>query len=132
VIVTLAEWSTAGPESVEVLRGVSFEFHPDASALAERLREAGRLVVGEVRQGVSIETTSFVGSLALGPIQLRIRPKLRGASLLTLLRYAYGLRHLDLLPAASAAVDHCGFEDLLLFQLVAEVTELISRGLLRS
>lgn len=121
----------AGPESVEALRGLSFEGHPDAWALAERLRETGRLVVGEVRQGVSIETTSFVGSLALGPIHLRIRPKLRGAPLLTLLRYAYGLRHLDLLPAAGAAINDCGFEDLLLFQLAAEVTELVSRGLLR-
>ena len=92
----------------------------------------GAWSVTEVRQGLRIETTSFVGSLALGPIQLRIQPKLRGAPLLTLLRYAYGLRHLDILPIAGAAVDRCGFEDLLLFQLAAEVTELVSRGLHRS
>ena len=130
--ISVSEQLTADPESVEVPRGISFERHPDAWELAERSGDTGRLVVREIRQGISIETTSFVGALALGPIQLRIRPKLRGAPLLTLLRYAYGLRHLDLFPAAGTAIDHCGFEDLLLFQFAAEVTELISRGLLRS
>ena len=59
-------------------------------------------------------------------------PKLRGSSLLGLLRYAYGFRRLNLISETSHFSESCGFEDLLVHQLNSEVQELLSRGLQRS
>src|SRR5262249_20231066 len=56
----------------------------------------------------------------------------KGASLLSLLRYTYGFRRLNLISDSTHLVDQCGFEDLLIGQLNAEVQELISRGMLRA
>jgi 5-methylcytosine-specific restriction enzyme subunit McrC len=131
-VVTLREWSVADPESHATLAGLSFDQDAPARALAERLARLGAVTVTEIRQGLRIESESFVGSVTLGPIQLRIQPKIRGAPLLTLVRYAYGLRSLELLPAGEAAIGSCGFEDLLLFQLAAEVRQLVARGLHRA
>jgi 5-methylcytosine-specific restriction enzyme subunit McrC len=130
-IVALPEWSTADPQTREELAGLSFEGDEAARRLAIALAERGCLNVIETRHGLRIESTSYVGSLVLGPVQLRIQPKIRGAPLLALLRYAYGLRNLDLLPPDEAAIGYCGFQDLLLFQLAAEVRHLVSRGLHR-
>ena len=65
-------------------------------------------------------------------LNLTILPKIKGTSLLSLLRYAYGFRRLNLISDSTHLVDQWGFEDLLISQLNAEVQELISRGLLRA
>src|SRR6266545_1454449 len=53
-------------------------------------------------------------------------------SLLNLLRYAYGFRRLHLLPEAAQRLDESAFANLLVCQLVAEVGELVARGLHRA
>ena len=51
--------------------------------------------------------------------------------LLRLLRYAYGLRNLDIFAGVEYASEDQAFQELLINQLVAEVNELIARGLQR-
>jgi len=61
-----------------------------------------------------------------------VLPKLRGSSMLGLLRYAYGFRRLNLISDTTHFSEPCSFEDLLVAQLNTEVQELLSRGLQRS
>ncbi len=128
--IALTEWSVASPESVPELANLDLG---DAKArqLAEALARSGKLTVLELRRGLRIETTSFVGSLRIGPIQLSIQPKLQGLPLLNLLRYAYGLRNLELFSSQKQEAHPDAFQDLLCHQLAAEAEELLSRGLHR-
>jgi 5-methylcytosine-specific restriction enzyme subunit McrC len=89
------------------------------------------LSVVELRNGLSVRSTSFVGRVELGSLAVTIVPKITGMRLLTLLRYAYGLRNLDLSSAVDYHAEDAGFVDLLLSQLAAEARELLSRGLCR-
>jgi len=131
VNVELQEWQTATPASHSQLRGLSFDNTPGAQALAGRLAKHQRLVISERRDGLTIETNSFVGAITVGPVRISIGPKLQGSTMLRLLRYAYGLRNLDLHSEQKGAVAQACFQDLLLYQLAAEVGELLARGLHR-
>ena len=124
------EWRTYTPESVPTLAGRDLG---DATArrLAAELAVAGRLKVLELRDGLQVETTSYVGTVRLGNLQLTIQPKLQGLPLVNLLRYAYGLRDLKLFEALPQGVAGVAFHDLLIHQLAAEVSELLARGLHR-
>ncbi|WP_287097832.1 hypothetical protein [Mesorhizobium sp.] len=59
-------------------------------ALARKLRESGRLSVNETRQGLEVATTSWVGRIVLGGVEISIQPKIKAAPLVQLLRYAFG------------------------------------------
>jgi 5-methylcytosine-specific restriction enzyme subunit McrC len=83
----------------------------------------------ELKAGLEISATSFVGRVRVGDLSITVLPKLKPISLLRLLRYAYGFRRLELISDADQFVEQCGFEDLLVSQLNAEVQELLSRGL---
>ena len=124
------EWRTYTPEVAPTLAGRDLG---DATArrLAADLAVAGRLKVLELRDGLQVETTSYVGRVRLGNLQLTIQPKLQGLPLINLLRYAYGLRDLKLFEALPQGVTGVAFHDLLIHQLAAEVSELLARGLHR-
>ena len=90
------------------------------------------LTISELRAGLAIQSYSFVGRVRLDDLTITIIPKLKHSSLLNLLRYAYGFRRLRLLTESSHWFEDTGFQDLLVAQLNAEVTELMARGLHRS
>lgn len=75
--------------------------------------------------------TSFVGRIRVGDLLVVIEPKINKLPLMRLLRYAYGLRDLRLFNEAGAAIESDSFQDLLIWQLLAETRELIARGLHR-
>ena len=124
------EWCTYTPESEPMLAGRDLG---DATArqLAVGLASAGRLTVLELRDGLQVETTSYVGTVKLGDLHLTVQPKLQGLPLLKLLRYAYGLRDLKVFESLPQGVAGVAFQDLLILQLTAEVEELLARGLHR-
>jgi len=130
--VTLKEWQTLRPDRGSQLAGVEFADEKDRF-LAERLTSDGRIGILQMARGLELRTTSFVGRLCLGGIEITIQPKLTGMPLLSLLRYAYGLRHLDLYHQERVAysVEHWNFQDLLIRQLAAEADEIVGRGLHR-
>ena len=125
----LSEWSAAHPDTCEKLRGLALP--PELKPVLDEFARTNRLTIVELARGVQITTTSWIGRLDLGVMTLTIAPKINGIPLATLLRYAYGLRDLELQAAAlhSAAVG--GLQDLLVLQLVTEARELIARGLHR-
>jgi len=90
------------------------------------------LEVLELRNGLTVRSTSFVGRVRLGEIDVTVVPKLPSDSLLKLLRYAYGLRDLRLLPSTTHTTQALGLQDILVWQLIEEAKELLARGLRRA
>ncbi|MBC8871688.1 MAG: restriction endonuclease [Planctomycetes bacterium] len=131
VDVTISEWEELVPASGTALEGVFLPADPGVRQLADQLAKRGMLQVEELRTGLRLRSTSFVGRVTIGNLQVTVQPKLQGLPLLNLLRYAYRLRHLKFLPAASYGTQFNTFQDILVYQLASEATELVSRGLAR-
>ena len=129
--IELEEWQTIRPEPGTELAGLSFGDDEAARLLAESLSRAGRLEITELRTGIAISASSFVGRVQIGPLRITVKPKIDALPLLGLLRYAYGLRDLNLHADIDFYTKQHGFSDLLVWQLMAEVTELVTRGLHR-
>jgi 5-methylcytosine-specific restriction enzyme subunit McrC len=129
--ICLSEWEYYKPEPGTPLEGFSFGDDSAARTLVNQLAESGRLEIVELAAGLAIRSFSFVGSVQVGSLRITVQPKLTGAPLMDLLRYAYSLRRLDLYPHASSSLETFSFQDLLIHQLVNEVAELVARGLHR-
>jgi len=130
--ITLSEWDTKGPDDCADLAGRFLDSSPGTRRVVERLTESNLLCLTELRRGLTVRAFSHVGRIRVGDLNITVLPKIKGASLLSLVRYAYGFRRLNLISDSTHLVDQCGFQDLLISQLNAEVQELISRGLFRS
>jgi 5-methylcytosine-specific restriction enzyme subunit McrC len=129
--VNLMEWQTKEPILGSGLEGVVLAGNPAAQRLAEALTKSGCIEILELARGLELRASSFVGRFALGGLMVTIRPKIPGTPLMSLLRYAYRLRHLDLFAEVGYAASLASFEDLLIHQLAAEASELLARGLHR-
>ncbi len=131
ILVDLQEWSqrTATDKGSPLAR--IFLEDADARILAQKLTSSGMLDIRELREGLSILSTSYVGRIALGNLLITVQPKITGMSLVRLLRYAYGLRDLYIATLAGYESEQWAFQDILIAQLVAEVSELLARGLHR-
>lgn len=116
----MSEWETLPPQTGSGLEGRALSGSADR-ALAMELAKSGLLEVTELRAGLMVRSFSHVGRVRLGDIDITVRPKLDSASLLNLLRYAYGFRKLKLLAATDQHFDRSGLADLLVHQLNAEV-----------
>jgi 5-methylcytosine-specific restriction enzyme subunit McrC len=129
--VDLGEWESCAPEPGTQLFGRFLEEDSGVRRLASQLSTAGMLDIVELRRGLSLRATSFVGRVRLGDLQITIRPKIPVMCLLRLFQYAYGLRHLKLFSLVGYSAESQTFQDLLIPQLAAEASELLSRGLHR-
>jgi 5-methylcytosine-specific restriction enzyme subunit McrC len=109
----------------------SLAAYPAARRLAEELTKTRRMAVLELASGLELRATSFVGRFLLGELTVTVQPKIPDAPLLSLFRYAYGLRQLDLYGIADFATSQWSFQDLLIQQLAAEASELLERGIHR-
>ncbi len=128
--IDITEWETVDFDNDVRLLNRTLVDNPSRQ-LAEQLAKSKRVEITELARGLRIAATSFVGRIQVGDIVLSIRPKLVGMPLLRLVRYAYGLRHLDLYDTSKHSTSALGFQELLALQLIAEVEELLSRGLHR-
>ena len=130
--ITLSEWETQGPDNCVDLVGRFLDASHSTHRIIERLSNSNLLGLTELRHGLEIKAFAHVGRIRVGDLNITILPKIKGTSLLSLVRYAFGFRRLKLISDSTHLVDQCGFEDLLISQLNAEVHELISRGLFRA
>src|SRR5687768_10870585 len=110
--VQLDEWQTATPDTHPRLRGLTLAAAGD-QALVELLNTRQIVRIKELRNGLEIATNSFVGSLALGSLSLRIQPKLHPNSFNALVGYALGLPDVELLPEHAVHLTLPAFQDLL-------------------
>ncbi len=128
----LKEWeSLSASEPGSRLAGMFLEDNDEVKNVASVLSKTGMVSILELREGLSIGASSYVGRITLGNVQITIHPKISGAPFIHLLRYAYDLRDLTLMNEAGYNVEDQAFQDLLIHQLVAEVSELVARGLHR-
>jgi len=74
---------------------------PSVLDLARRLTETGVLEILELRNGLTVRSSSFVGRFRLGEIDITVVPKLPSDALLKLLRVHLWLRDLRLLPSTT-------------------------------
>jgi hypothetical protein len=87
--VNLREWETRRPEPDSVLYQQSLSAYPAGRRLAEELTKTGQMEVFELTRGLELHATSFVGRFLLGAVTVTVHPKILGAPLLNLFRYAY-------------------------------------------
>jgi len=132
IAVQLAEWQTVSPGPGSPTQSVSLGTDPSVLDLARDLTETGILEILELRNGLTVRSTSFVGKVRLGSIEITVVPKLPSDAILKLLRYAYRLRDLRLLPSTMHTTQARGFQDILVWQLIEEAKELLARGLRRA
>lgn len=128
--VRLTEWQELGPD-VTPLRGLTLVDH-SSRMLAEQLTRKGILEVEELRAGVRVRARAHVGRVLVDPLVVTVEPKVGGADLLELVRYAYSLPPLH----QSGVVDVSGastlLQDLIVAQLLGEARTLIRRGLAKA
>lgn len=126
---TLYEWETQRSERDNSLAGRYLD--EAGRRLAEQLKQYGCMEVLELSRGLEIRATSFIGRITLGDLTITVRPKIRGAPFLNLLRYSYQLRDLHLYEEAAYDPTELAFQDLLVRQLTQEIRELLVRGIHR-
>ena len=131
-VVRLAEWQVVSPTNGSPTENLDLGEDTSARDLAHRLSESRMLEVQELRAGLCVRSTSYVGRVRLGEVEITVVPKLRSETLLALLRYAYGLRNLHLSSPTTHTTQAHGFQDILVRQLVEEAEELLARGLGRA
>ena len=130
--VRLREWEAWAPQPAGEGWEVFLGDEGPAQETAWRLTREGRLSVVETRHGLSIESTSHVGRVRLGPVTITVRPKLHGLPLWNLMRFAFDLRALHRFEDAGYEAEPEAFQDVVIARLVDEATQLISRGLHRT
>jgi 5-methylcytosine-specific restriction enzyme subunit McrC len=130
--ITLSEWETLTPADCPTLADRFLDDSVECRRVVDALNKSRMLRLTELKKGIEISAFSHVGRIRVGDLSITVLPKLKSASLLRLLRYAFGFRRLELISDSTHLVEQCGFEDLLISQLNAEAQELISRGLQRA
>jgi 5-methylcytosine-specific restriction enzyme subunit McrC len=129
MLIELTEWDRAAADRYPVLTDQSLIERTLANPMLETLRD--RIRISHTHSGLEIVSASYVGRIDIGSLRIAIRPKLPMMPLARLLRYAYGLRDLTTLKETHAPTVTYGLHDLLIAMLIAEVEELIKRGLAR-
>jgi 5-methylcytosine-specific restriction enzyme subunit McrC len=123
--VDLIEWQT---REVGSLEGLELNFDKRAELIASELASSDKLEILQLKKGIQIRATSWVGRITLGDLTITVRPKINGVPLLNLLRYAYSLRDLHtFMPTAFEARTNA-FQDLIVEQLANEGAELLARA----
>lgn len=130
-VIHLAEWQTADPSNTPDLIDVRLVDRPEVRAATESLNSSRMITIRELRAGLEISTTSYVGSLTLGGRTLRIQPKLEPEAFAVLVGYALGLPHLELMLEHLARLTAPAFQDLLVARLAEEASRLLARGTYR-
>ena len=131
VSVCLREWETQSPRTHPELTGVFLDNSNVVRDIADGLTNSQVLKITELKNGLSVESTSYVGRISLGNMVFLVLPKIDQMRLMKLMRYAYGLRNLRLVSKTVHSTGAQSFQDILIFQLVTETEEILSRGLIR-
>lgn len=130
--INLKEWEYRTPESADSqLTNVFIEQNAETRHFIQALSQSGKLAIVELRNGLSIQASSYVGRITLGNVQITVQPKMSGMPFIRLLRYAYDLRNLDIQTVVQYSNEQHAFQELLIAQLLNEVSELVARGLHR-
>jgi 5-methylcytosine-specific restriction enzyme subunit McrC len=132
ISIDLREWQKADFKTHKELAGLLLPEDAATQQMIQRLSFDGQLIVIQHYRGVSLEASSYVGRIVVGDLQITIRPKIEAVPLLQLVQYAYGFRQLKIFSPVDFNTEAFTFQDLLIYQFVQEVNELLMRGLQRN
>lgn len=130
-ILNLSEWQELSPDDDERLAALSLTSE-HSRTIARSLSKSGKLHIEELRTGLRIQTTSYVGRISLDDVKISVVPKLPQFPLSVLFAYAYGIRKLHMVGRTGQPIDQKSFVDLIIQMILAETRELLSRGLKRT
>lgn len=126
----ICEWQRAAAgEGHPALVGLFLD-EPELAAALSRAPLSGRLRVSDSRQGLVVEARQHVGVLQLGPLRIRILPKLPMTKMWVAVAYALGLdglRHYDPVETHMEG----DFADFLALMLLREAERLWRAGVQR-
>src|SRR5256885_15714441 len=103
--INLQEWQTTSFATHKQLAGLVLPEDDATQSLLEALSKSEKLVFSQLRKGVVLEASSYVGRIVIGDLQITIHPKIKMLPLLHLLQYVYELRKLDLFSFSSFNTD---------------------------
>ncbi len=126
--IDIREWEDVFPQKGNLLYKRFIEDETSKQTI-DILNAKGILNILELKDGLRITSNSYVGKIRIGDLQINIHPKIEGMPLYKLLKYAYGLRDLKIFDEAIHDIAAFPFYDLLIYQLYAEVEDLVYRGL---
>lgn len=129
--VSLVEWQTLQVPEASASEGLVSRFDRETSRVVDELASSRKLEVLQLRSGIEIRATSWVGRVTLGDLTITVRPKIEGTRLQNLVRYAYSLRDLKTFTPTAHDIANEAFQDLIVVQLANETAELLSRGMHR-
>lgn len=129
--ISINEWQKIDFNSEFNLKGFHFS-KPESTQLIAQLSNNGFIDLLELPFGLKINTFQYVGKIEIENLRISIKPKIAELPLLNLLRYTYKLKEFKLYDPLTFGTENNNFFDLLIYQLILEVNELIHRGLLRS
>ena len=129
--IELKEWESRSPDKGSDLEGLHLPFDAPVAELVESLNKTGKIEILQLRSGLHLKAFSYVGTIKLGNVAITIHPKISGQPLMSLIRYAYGIRNLALYSPFESGVESQAFQDLLVYQLFMEAKELLARGIRR-
>ncbi len=93
---------------------------------------ANRVAIRQLREGLEIETNSYVGVLPLDGFTLHITPKINALDLMRMIDYCFDISTIHLMQDIGFVhVSHTVPTDLLVSAFIREVQRLLSAGLIR-
>lgn len=130
----MSEWEVCEPSRSGTrtgLEGVTLGDDSAVAAQARALARAGVVTVTELLTGLRVETGSYVGRIALGPLELVVEPKVAWERWQPLLGYALRIDDLHRTDELTTSVRPSSLQDIFIIELVRETRALLSRGLHR-
>ena len=127
----LVEWgaASAGTGEHPQLDGLFLD-EPQLAEALRRFPSSNHLRLGECRHGLVVRAQQHVGVLRLGPLQVRIRPKMETGALWSAVTYALGLEGIRHQAPTDLAASG-DFVDLLGLALLREAERLWRTGIQR-
>jgi 5-methylcytosine-specific restriction enzyme subunit McrC len=107
--IDLLEWQTIRVVDVGLAINGIPGFDTNAERVIKELARGNRLEILQLRSGISATAHSWVGRITIGDLTVTIHPKLKGAPLVGLLRYAYSLRNLETYAITIANAENAAF-----------------------
>lgn len=134
VAITLTEWESCTPSvngQGAQLRGLTLSGDADAQAKAQELATAGIVTITDMRDGLHIGANSYVGRIAIGPLDITINPKVAWGRWRTMFGFALRLRDVTRSQELTARVQISSLQDIVVADLLGEARDLVTRGLHR-
>jgi 5-methylcytosine-specific restriction enzyme subunit McrC len=124
----LNEWQKIKPDNF-IERVGEISLTEKDITLCESLANKGFIDIIEHKNGVSIQTTSYVGRISLESFDLQINPKLDELPLINFFKYGYQLKNLHLFSQHDLKNESLAIQDIIIQQLLSEVKLLLQKGL---